>query len=466
MPVNNISSLPQGLGNLPQIVFGSGFQRQLSQDIEDFKMVQALRIGEPAGREYRFLLHIGGGPAAVQSAAVDSLSGTFPAAQRSEVAEKSTIFKEINTTIQISEMLARRLQMRGSHKYAEQLAMELEDKLNYSKRFVGRRLHLDGTGVLGTVSASVAPVDTTGANGYVTIAISTAVSARGHVNVFEFGDLVLGKTAAGAAVTPSVSGGTFAAYKVIDVRREDDKVDLAPVDANQARLSLTSSGLAAGNVFYSFGQVTIPDLTASIADYNSVSEDFVGLESLIADDGRVVNGMTMSGILRSIIKDKSGQSFDVRFLTELITSLRNRNGASSNYKWKKVLMASEVLSVLSQSWSQDRRFNAAADGKLGAPTLSFQHGGQNLSFVDSEFARKDRAWLIPESGANGGSPVQFMYSDFQASKGPDGASQWSPDRDGNGARLKSFSQHLVAFAASLNSAPASCGLVKGFSTSI
>lgn len=462
MAVNNIASLPGGLGTLAQIAFNAGVVRQLSQDQSDFKVVQMHRVGVPQGRELRFMLMTGGGPGAIQSAAVDSLAGAFPASQRVTVEEKSTVFKEIDATIEISEMLAQRLKLSADIKYAEQLSLELESKINYAQRRVGADLHLDGTGVMGTVASSA---DTTGAGGSVLVSLSTAVSARGHVNVFEFDDLVTVYNPNGTVDAPTVVG-TFYAYQVIDVLRESNQVRLAPVDSSYSRLSLTASSIDAADVIYRIGQPTKLDLTAAIADYGTATEICVGLESLIADDGRVVNGMTMSGVLRSIIRDKSGEVADIRHLTELVGALRNRNGQRAGYRWEKVLCASEYLDTQAETWRQDRRFNSSGDGKLGAPALSYQHADVKLDFYVSEFCRKDRQWLIPSGGASGKAPVQFRFSDFKAAEAPDGGSKWNRNRDASGGALKAWSQYLMAHIGAYNLAPAACGVIKGASVGV
>jgi hypothetical protein len=462
MAVPNITALPGGLGNLAQIAFNSGVIRQLSQDQSDFKVVQMHRVGVPQGRELRFMLMTGGGPGAIQASSVGEYAGAFPASQRVTVEEKSTVFKAIDATIEISEQLAQRLKLSADIKYAEQLSLELESKINYAQRRVGADLHLDGTGVMGTAASAV---DTTGAGGSVLITLSTAVSARGHVNVFEYGDLVTVYAVGGTVVAPSVVG-SFYAYEVLDVLRESNQVRLAPVNASYARLSLTASSAVAGNVIYRIGQPTKLDLTQPIGDYGTATEICVGLESLIADDGRLVNGMTMSGVLRSIVRDKSGEVADIRHLTELVGALRNRNGQRSGYRWEKVLCASEYLDTQAEAWRQDRRFSSSGDGVLGAPALTYQHADIKLSFYVSEFARKDRQWLIPSGGATGKAPVQFRFSDFKAAEAPDGGSKWNRNRGTSGEALKAWSQYLCAHIGAYNLAPAACGVIKGASVGI
>jgi len=459
MPVNNVTSLPGGIGNLLQIAFASGFVRQLSQDLADFRVLQLMRVGQPQGRELRYMLHTGGGPAAVQSAAVDTI-GSFPVPQDSVFEEKIAIFKQLDSTVRISDSLAKRLGQSGNIKYAEQLAAEIEDKLVYSKRRVGADMHLDGTGVMGTVASVVATTGTGAGLDQVVVTLSTTVNARGHVNVCEYNDLFVSHTAAGVAAPPTITG-TFAAWKIIDVRRDTNAIVLQPINAAGAALAMSDAVIAAGNVFYRIGQATILNLTTAIGDYGSATEICVGLESLIADDGRLVNGTTMSGATKSVVYDKTGEVADIRHLMQLVSALKNRNGQSASYKWNKVLCASEYIDTLVEAQRQDIRYQPG-DGKLGSPGLTFCHGDTRLEFNSSEFCRRDRQWLVPTGGEAGKTPVQFRFADFQAVKSPDNGSAWNLSRAATTARaVKSWEQYMSAFIGAYNLAPSSCGLVKG-----
>lgn len=461
MPTSPITSLPNGIGYLPQIAFQKGIWRQISEDMQDFEVVKALRIGDPQGRSLRFMLQTGNGAGAVQAVGISDAAGAFPASQRSSVQEFEAAFKQYATTIEISEALASRLRMSGAGlRYAEELAYELQDKMNVSRRRYGVDLHLDGTGVQATASSAT---DTTGADGSVLVTLSTSVSAKGFVNAIQWDDLLLVKTSAGAAVTPTLGAGTFYAYKVIDVLRDTDQIRIAPVNSSYSRLNLTSSGISSGHLFYRVGQSVIPDFTGSISDYATASESFVGLESLVSADGRVVNGMTMSGLLASIVKDKSGEVADIRHLLQLVDALRNRNGGG--YRYNKVLCSSEYVQAIQEARRQDVRFSAL-EGKHGYPKLVAQVGDVTLEFATSEFCRKDRQWLIPQAGPGGKAPVQVVMSDFRAARDPNGGAEWVRKTNSDGAHLQAWMQYLTSFAGSYNCAPSSCGVIKGATVGI
>ena len=461
MPTSPITSLPSGIGYLPQIAFQRGIWRQISEDMADFEVVKALRVGDPQGRELRFMLQTGNGAGAVQAVGISDAAGSFPASQRSSVQEFSSAWKQYATTIEISEALASRLRMSGAGlRYAEELAYELQDKMNVSRRRLGVDLHLDGTGVQATASSAT---DTTGADGSVLVTLSTAVSAKGFVNAIQWDDLLLVKTSAGVAVTPTLGSGTFYAYKVIDVLRDTDQIRIAPVNSSYSRLNLTSSGISSGHLFYRVGQNVIPDFTGSIADYATASESMVGLESLVSADGRVVNGMTMSGLLASIVKDKSTEVADIRHLLQLVDALRNRNGGG--YRYNKVLCSSEYVQAIQEARRQDVRFSAL-EGKHGYPKLVAQVGDVALEFATSEFNRKDRQWVIPVAGPGGKAPVQVVLSDFKAAQDPDGGAKWVRKADSSGAYLQAWMQFLTSFVGSYTCAPSSCGVIKGATVGI
>ena len=220
MAINNVDQLV--LGKLLQITFSKGFRRQLVRDHRDWESVKQMTVGMPGGREHRFMFQVGGGPAAIQYAAIGA-SGAFPAAQRSAVEEKVAIFKELNATIEIDYMLFERLKMAPA-KYADNLAMELEDKLVYLKRRVAADLYNDGLGVLGTVG-SAALTDEGVASGKVGVTLSAA-AARGHIGWFEYDDLILKASPAGAITAGTEMPAGVHAWKVVSIDRENNKLVL------------------------------------------------------------------------------------------------------------------------------------------------------------------------------------------------------------------------------------------------
>lgn len=406
MAFSNIDN--QQLGKLLQIAFSEGVRSQISKDYRDWEFIKMNRVGDPKGRELRFQMQTSYGPSAIQYRSPNNVAA-FPAAQKASIGEKTAIYKEIDATIELEYNLWNRARKSKDVLYMEPLALEIQSKTVAAKRRLAADLYGDGTGVIGTVGSAS---DTTGANGYVTVTLSSANAARGHVGFFEFGDLLLNYNTDGTADGPTVSGGTFYAYRVKSRNRRANQVVLEPVDSSGSNLSLTSSSMDSGDVLYRVGQPTIPDLTGSISDYGSVTEVMAGLESLAANDGRTIWGITMSGATAGSRFDAGDVQIDVSHLQAALSETKTIVGQGA-YAWKNAIMAPETLDAFIESRETDRRFTTMEDAKRGTKAMGYQHGQDFLEFITSEYCPKKRIYMIPEAKNGEGKVLEYFGTDFE-----------------------------------------------------
>ena len=405
MAFSNIDQLTQG--NLLHIVFNNEIYNQISADFRDFELVKRVMRKASLAREYRFMIQDGYGAAAIQYRNPGTSNRAFPAASKASVSEKTAKFKEIQATIEIDYNLWDRAR-KTPEKYAEPLALEIMSKTSASKRRLAADFHLDGTGVIGTAGA--AGVDTTGANGSVLVTLSSSNTARGHVGAFEYGDLLVNANLDGTLDAPTVVG-TFYAWRIDEKNVENNTVVLRAVDSGGTVLSLTASSIDSGDVLYRVGQPTLPDLTASIADYGTLTEVMAGLESLTAADGRVIHGMTMTGALAGSRFSAGGNAIDVKYLQRAMDKVKLIVG-QDRYKWKQALCAPATNSSLIESRESDRRFTTMEDAKRGTKVFGYQHGQDFLELVTSEYCPAKRIWIIPESKA-GQKVIEYQGSEFE-----------------------------------------------------
>lgn len=451
MAFSNISNLP--LGTFLQIAFSDGLRNQLSNDYRDWEVIKQKRVGNPEGRETRFLFKEGNGPARVQSRN-PNFTSTFPTAQRLASSEKTAVAKEIDATIELDYNLWNRLKLSGDKKYADSLAAEIEATQIVTKRYLAASLYKDGTGVVGQVSAAA---DDTGADVTV-VTLNSADSARGHIGYFEYDDLLLAYELDATPRAATVTG-TFYAWKVIDRSRKNNTVTLQPVDAAETPLALTASNLASTDVFYRVGQPSIPDLTAPIADYGSATEEPVGLESLAAYDGRVVHGITMSGSTAASEVDAEGSQIDVTHIEEGMNDMKIRVGESA-YKWTKMSMAPEAHSAFIESRETDRRFQSIDDNKRGLKMFAYQHRNDLLEVYASEYIPKKRMFMLPEEKSGAGKVLEFHGTDFEPVKAPNGDEfHLKAGASGYERRIQSF---LEAYAVMICKHPAAILQVHNF----
>lgn len=452
MAFSNIDN--QVLGKFLQIAFSEGIRTQISKDYRDWEMIKRVREGDPDGRELRFLFKRSFGPAAIQYRN-PNFTSAFPAAQKSSTSEHSAVYKEVDVTIELEYNLWNRAR-KSPAKYAEPLAEEILSKSVASKRRLAADLYGDGTGVMGTALsiADAAAADQT------VVTLNATNATRGHVGFFEFGDLLLAKTQAGAAQTaPTFGAGTFYAWRVKDKDRANDTVTLEGVDAAGTVLDLTASNIAATNVFYRVGQPTFPDLTAAIPDYGTITEVMAGLESLTANDGRVIHGITMSGATAGTRYSAGGNPLDVSHIQSLMSNVKTAVG-QGEYTWKMMVMAPEALDALIESRETDRRFVTVDDHTRGVKKFVYQHLESSIEAVTSEYCPKTRIYMLPE-GKAGNKVLEYHGTDFEPVKVND-SSQFNLKPASGGGHERIISTYMEALCVLICKHPAAIGVLHNF----
>lgn len=352
----------------------------------------------------RFWFQTAYGVAATQVMPIAS-PGAYPTGQKSEGGEKEAFYKELATTVELEYNLWN-MARKSPSKYAEPLANEIEAKSIGQKRVMCLQLYGDGTGVIGKVSSQSVTSDV-GA-----VVLATADTDRGFIGWCMEGDLLQARdndnTAAG---TPSVTG-TFSYFKVYDVDRVNNTVYLKAYNSSGTALAMTDTGLVAGDYLYRNGQSTLIDDTSITGDYNLLTENMAGLESLTAADGRNVHSITMSGSSKGTRYTCGGNPLDASYLQKGLSLVKVRAG-EGKYSWKQMLMAPEALDALVEAKEVDRRFTVIDDVKRGGKGFGYVHGNDTLMAVTSEFCPKNRIYCIPES-KNGKKVLEAHITDFEA----------------------------------------------------
>ena len=437
--VSQFSSLPLGL--ILQIAFSDGIRNQISTDFRDYEMVKRAKVGNSLARELRFMFQSSLGPAAIQYSAVGDPSREFPGSQNIAINEYTAKLKELNATIELDYAVFDRAR-KNPEKYAEPLAAEIDSKMSAAKRRLAADLYGDGTGIVGTVlsASALSGVQTT-------VTLNTA--GRGHVGFFEYGDLLVAKTAAGA---DSVTAGT-SQWSVTDKIRESNQVVLT-------RVSGAGTAPSAGDLFYRLGQVA-PNFSNDIVDYGTLTNTIAGLGSLVANDGRVIHGITMSGVTAGTHYDAGGNPLDVKHVQKLMDKVKLAVG-QDRYRWKMLTMAPESHATLIESRETDRRFQTVEDNKRGVKFFAYVHGNDVLECVTSEYVPQNTIYCLPETKA-GEKVLEFHGSDFETVKGQD-MSDFHLKVSG-GAYRNSMVSYLQASGVLICKHPASVGVIRNFTNS-
>lgn len=448
MSFTNITSGPTlQTGNLPlglliQIAFSNGIRNQISTDYRDYEMVKRAKVANSLARELRFMFQTSLGPAAIQYANPGTASRSFPGSQNVSLQEYAAVLKEMDATIEVDYGTFDRAR-KNPEKYGEPIQIEVESKLSAAKRRMAADLYGDGTGVIGTILSSTA---LGGAGQTITVTLNTA--GRGHVGFFEYNDLLVAKTAAGAASATAITS----VWSVESKNRDSNQVVLRHVSG-------TAAAPSAAEVLYRAGQPTFPNLS-SISDYGTATQVIAGLESLAAWDGRVIHGITMSGATAATRYDAGGNPLDVKHIQKLMSAVKLAVG-QDRYRWKMLTMAPESHATLIESRETDRRFQTIDDNKRGVKFFAYVHGNDVLECNESEFCPQDKIYCLPETKA-GEKVLEFHGSDFETVKGQD-MTDFHLKVDG-GYR-NSMVSYLNAKGVLICKHPASIGVISNFTNS-
>lgn len=430
------------LGNYLKIVSKGAVYNNLSEDSPAWDFIKKAKKGPDEGREHRFLLRSAYGAAAAGFVSVDG--GAYPTAKQSTISEGTAQYKDFALTVEVERTLIARA-MSDFSKYGEPLAEELRSKTIALSRILAASLYKDGTGVIAQAAdaGSIDDDDRTVFN------VSTSDSARGFIGWVELGDKLLPKNADGTAAAPTLSSGTFDHYVVMARDRDAGTITLEARNSSNAALVVTATGITSGDYLYRAIQDTVSDLSSiGSTDYQTLSEDWVGLASLSEDDGRKVNGITLSGALAGTRRDCDGAAIDSQDFQKLMSKIMINVGGG-RYKYSQAMMAWETLDALVESREVDRRFNSMEDTKRGVKSLGYQHGKNEIIFQADEFCPKKRIYVLPNSDV-----LQFYGSDFDFVRPEGGAAKFmlTPNSSGHDRKVRAYMEGSGVLVAVHNAA--------------
>lgn len=423
------------IGKYLKIVSRGAVYNNLSEDSAIWSVIKQKKAGPAEGRENRFLLRNGYGNRSVGEMPLNG--GAYPAGRKSQITEGVLVFKDYALTVEVERTTIAKA-ISDMSKYGEPLAEELRSKTIALSRLLSYRVFGDGTGVLGEAGSAG-----TISSGRVVLPIQSGAADRGFIGNFQLDDEVHVYTTAGAAVNPTVSAGTFDHYKIVERDRAAGTITLAARDSSLSELTVTATNISADNVLYRSQQVVngnIPDLTAAglaagTIDYNTLSESFVGLDSLSAKDNRLANGINHSGAFAGTQRDAGGNPIDSQDFQKLMSQVMVAVG-QGRYKYNKAFMAWETLDALVESRETDRRFQSITDSKRGVQgELGYVHGKNSIVFTPDEFCPFQRIYCVPE-----GDVMQFYGADFEFVN-PNGSGQQfflKPNGSGHDRMIRAY----------------------------
>lgn len=439
------------LGNYLKIVSKGAVYNNLSEDSPIWEVIKKQKKGDAEGRQLRFLLRSAYGAAAAGFVAVDG--GAYPTAQQATIAEGTAEYKDFALTVEVERTLVQKA-ISDFSRYGEPLAEELRSKSIALSRQLSRSVYGDGTGIIGEVQS------TSASGNDLTITLATEDTSYGHVGNIELGDKLKVANTDGTDQTPSAtfSTGSYSYLLVTNKSRDNNTITVnAYSSTGVLGTTITANDIGDGDMIHRFG-VSAQDInpTSGITDYGKASEEWAGLESLSENDGRVVNGITLSGALGGTRRDASGNPIDSHDFQQLMSQVMIAVG-QGRYKYNKAMMSWETLDALIESREVDRRFNTIQDNKRGVEALGYQHGKNGIMFEADEFCPKKRIYVLPDADV-----LQFHGSDFDFVK-PDGSSKFflTPNSSADGHK-RSIRAYMEGSGVLVSNHSAAIGCIHNF----
>lgn len=390
---NTVSNLD--LASFLKIYQSNGVYNNLATQSDLWKYFLKQRVRGAEGRSLKYLLRTSYGPAAVQSLAISE--GAYPAAQRSDLSEATAQYKDFGLTVSVPKSLVGKT---GNDlvQYADPLTEELDAKAIAAARVMSAQMMGDGTGVIGVIEGTPTINTTTDV---ITIVLDTTNAAAGksHIGWFMEGDKIKVYNTSGTQQSSDGTGASTGYMKVVTVDPDTDTITCQEYTSADALITDATavSTLSDGDYIYRFGTTANDyDGGEAVSDYGTASECLAGLESLAADDGRTVHGLTMSGVLSGSWKDCGGAAIDPAHFQSALSKAKRRAG-KGRYKYSQAFMFDTVYDALVEANETDRRFQVGDPGNRGFKSLGYQHGKDFVEFVTDEFVPKKRCWILPEA---------------------------------------------------------------------
>ena len=296
-PVFNSEKLSKVL----QIMYSKGVYGQISEEHKEYEMIKKMKVGEEVGRSLNFQLQFDFGPSAVGATAVDEY--VFKEQDQPTLEEKAAFMKAKGVTLGISLKLLKR--SAKSPKFENPLKVEVDAKAIASKRLLCGELHKDGSGVYGKIASHSA---STAAGQEIDVVLES--DRGGEVRAIELGDLLSIR---------AVNGSEVATLKVTDKDRAADSLkatvsEIVNVDAAAGNYVVRKADLDERAAEAGTAASTNTKIAAAIdayekaetgqssgggagdvvdTEFDKLSLNLCGLETLFASDGRKVHDIKM-----------------------------------------------------------------------------------------------------------------------------------------------------------------------------
>jgi hypothetical protein len=457
-----------------QIHYNQGYISLLNESVAEFNSLLKLKVATGVGEKQTNFLSVGSYPHSnFQMVDPGATDGAFISGQSVNSTESYALMKEMNSVMKIQRNVWERAKI-AKNKYLNPFEIEQRASQIVNANAIAIKFHGDGTGLLASLSSATATVAISG--GYVTYPLNnvatkftTSKANKGFVRWLKEGQKVGIYAPDGTART--VAGGSHSYFQVEEVTDTLSAPTVKLSSRTSAGVLNTSfssiTSLAADDCIYDIGQANygaVSDLTGTIADFGNLV-NMPGMISLSADDSRVVNGITHSGLSKGV-RTNVAAALDFSQMAALLTKIEYRN-SMENYDWKEIQCAGEVFDYLAEI-NEGQRFLLPFDDDRGVKSIGYWHRTKHLKLEISRYVPSYFMYFMPSMKSAPGAgntsefaPIQFRFSDWKPMKTPDGG-MWRNDEDSGGVQVKSIRADMVSFGTFLTTRPSTIGVLEGF----
>jgi hypothetical protein len=327
--------------------------------------------------------------------------------------------------------------------FARPMQTEVEDKQTALTKQLIRQLLGGGRGILATVAS--ASGSSTGE-----FTISTSSSLDGCVRWVEEGDYLIPYTSISDDAAVSMSNS--ATYlEVIEVKESENKITVQPRTAAAAAVNFNSANYAAGNVLIRQG-ITFND-TAAVPNINESSEELMGLDVLINDDGKLF-GIDRASVpsFKSYTKDAGGALLDVPMLQDVVSGCDKKGSG----KPKIALMSHNTYLRLLEIADENKMIGDVQSIVMGTLVKGLHSPHGMIEFVVEKYMRDDRIYFIdPRFFELYGEPFEFVKE-----PGNSGVIRLMPSA--NGGFVRDYSSELLGMLEFFCVKPSAQGRLENF----
>ena len=479
MAINAVTN--KQLGITLWIHFQNGFTSLVNNDVKDFQALEAIVDSTgAAAREVRFALQPARPVSNAQMRDPGGLNSVFISGESDTIVEKTALAKQLDVVGEFDYDVYMRAENDPSQVYVGPMGMAVDNLMFNAKEHILIQYYGDGSGVQAQLHSTpvltvVADIGGSGVGSGLSFVIGNTSAYYGTIYNLREGQKLAAYTTSGSAHQPTVTSGTPAYLKVYSIVNTGSTktCTVQAYDASDVLLNITAaSAVAASDVLYNYSDVGnsgVAGNLSAVSDWGSLLY-MPGLRSLGASDGRVTNGVTLSGVYGGSELDLGGASLFFTDFGKLFAKIQRRT-AEGKYDYPMLKCSFDTWNYL---------INLDEGSKFLKPVIEQSPNGRGekkymyyyneiaANVVGRRFVADSDIWAEPKlmdsmsvPGVTKEGPIMFKFTGFDYVKEP-GSNDIFRFKITSAGRLKVVQTHMQTFGTFVATQSAAIGRIKNF----